>query len=45
MPSREEVKPEISPCCKSEAILSARFMGKEAWRCTNCNKKNYYKLI
>lgn len=36
---------ETSPCCNAKTYLSARSMGKEAWRCSKCKKYNVYKLI
>lgn len=39
----EQVNVKISPCCGSKTSLSARFMGRETWRCTKCNKLTVYK--
>ncbi len=44
-PIEEKSKAETSPCCNAKAVLSARFMGKEAWRCMKCKKLNSYKII
>ena len=33
-----------SKCCNSKMLLSARILGYEAWRCTECDKMWKYKL-